>query len=85
MDKCKALLLGFVIDGFPATAAEAMALERALTGLDSARADLIRSRCSQVAPPALQELAAHADPDYVSGRGAYHRCSLSAQLEPCSC
>jgi hypothetical protein len=63
--------LGFVIDGFPATAAEAMALERALTGLDTERADLIVRRCSGVAPPAPQELAAHAEPEYVSGRGLH--------------
>jgi hypothetical protein len=62
--------LGFVIDGFPSTAAEAMALERALTGLDTARADCIRRRCSVVAPPAPQELTAHADPSYVSGLDA---------------
>jgi hypothetical protein len=42
---------GFVLDGFPATAAQAAALERALTGLDlEAEAGLLE-RASRLAPP----------------------------------
>ena len=61
---------GFVIDGFPSTRSEAAALEKALTGLDPAVGDAVRSRVSAVAPPTPNEIAAKADPNFVSGLDA---------------
>ena len=58
---------GYVIDGFPCTAEEAMALERAFTGLDVTVAEALRAAVSAVAPPAEHELAARAEVSYVSG------------------
>ena len=58
---------GYVIDGFPCTAAEAAALERALTGLDETRAESLRASVSVVAPPAEHEILARVDVSYVSG------------------
>ena len=42
---------GFVVDGFPRTAAQSEALERALTGLDLAQEAAIVAAASVVAPP----------------------------------
>ena len=58
---------GYVIDGFPCTATEAAALERAFTGLDETRAATLRAAVSVAAPPAEHELAARASVSYVSG------------------
>jgi hypothetical protein len=42
---------GFVLDGFPSTAAQAAALERALTGLDLASEAALAGAASLLAPP----------------------------------
>jgi hypothetical protein len=47
---------GFVIDGFPATAEQAVLLERALTGLDLAAEQALVDGASLVAPPPLDVL-----------------------------
>jgi adenylate kinase family enzyme len=47
---------GFVIDGFPATAEQAVLLEKALTGLDLAAEQALVDGASLVAPPPLDVL-----------------------------
>ena len=42
---------GFILDGWPATASEAAALERGLTGLDLQREEAIHARSPRLAPP----------------------------------
>lgn len=47
---------GFIIDGFPATAEQAVLLEKALTGLDLAAEQALVDGASLVAPPPLDAL-----------------------------
>lgn len=47
---------GFVIDGFPCTAAQAMLLEKSLTRLDTAAEQVLVDEASVVAPPPLDAL-----------------------------
>lgn len=42
---------GFILDGWPATVSEAVALERGLTGLDLQREEAIHARSPRLAPP----------------------------------
>ena len=58
---------GYVIDGFPCTSEECVALERAFTGLDVELAETLRLAVSMVAPPAEHELLARTEVSYVSG------------------
>eukprot|EP00878_Enallax_costatus_P017746 GHUV01018646.1.p1 GENE.GHUV01018646.1~~GHUV01018646.1.p1 ORF type:complete len:277 (+),score=106.96 GHUV01018646.1:524-1354(+) len=47
---------GFVVDGFPATAEQAMLLEKSLTGLDTAAEQALVEQASMVVPPPLDAL-----------------------------
>lgn len=42
---------GFILDGWPATVSEAVALERGLTGLDLQREEAVHARSPRLAPP----------------------------------
>jgi hypothetical protein len=60
---------GFVLDGFPATQAQAALLEQALTGLDLAAETALHTHASRLAPPPLSRLPQLARP-LVSGLDA---------------
>ena len=51
---------GYVLEGFPATAAQARLLEKALTGLDLEQEAAVRAGASKLAPPPA---TAFPDPD----------------------
>ena len=54
------LAQGYVLEGFPATAAQASLLEKALTGLDLEQEAAVRAGASKLAPPPA---TAFPDPD----------------------
>ena len=54
------LVQGYVLEGFPATAAQARLLEKALTGLDLEQEAAVRAGASKLAPPPA---TAFPDPD----------------------
>ena len=54
------LAQGYVLEGFPATAAHARLLEKALTGLDLEQEAAVRAGASKLAPPPA---TAFPDPD----------------------
>ncbi|GFR40940.1 hypothetical protein Agub_g1600 [Astrephomene gubernaculifera] len=67
---------GFVVDGFPRTAAQAMLLERMLTGLDLDAEQQLIDSASTIAPPPPNALPQVGRP-LVSGMDAVVVCSLT--------